>query len=1056
MRTPEHRAHQRAGKKFEADLEMHYLAPGAFTVLPLDTERLPEPPPAPPPYRLPTTRRHRHQSFAIIGEPTLSTPNTRSPSPSGRVSPFKGRGFNPVGSRHASPSVSPIPPEDPRVLSPQPPHRHVANSSKIPLRKSSTGAIFGEKVHHVGFKGLNRQASQSLTSLEDKQTLKKPPPSPRKRLKQGGAFRQLSPILGSSPEPSQSVHSQSSPSRIPTKSKSTPPSRITSPTREASKVPIRSRSRHKIASTPPSRIASPSQELSKVPTRSQSRPNVAKTRDPSPLSSPTKIPIRRYEHVKSKINSFNKPKPPQSSDMSEDSEVPKKKVLSRKNSLQRTPSRPNLLPKTFMGNKKQYTSDSSEAVDSDNPKSVSAKTFGPKVNSTTTKNISTVAKPNVASTSIKNKQPTASSTPNVELKVNSKNPIFPKEVKSSSESTEPSTKSSTRGSKIDLVNIDSDEPLPSAIVSSTTTTVTKPLKIETPTLGRSKPVSPLVDGRVLSATSVSQAINKMNDTVLNTQTLIKDSGLQSRYTSTAVSSVKSDKKEESSEIIKKMEESSGGISVKDESSKEVSKGTEKPSKKEEQKIAKAFPEQPSEAKSAITNDVHNNNSKAPVSNNHTNNDNHNNNHVTTIGLGNAKAIEKEVQNNMTKLLGSMDSSLGTPISKMSANDRIREARTVIAADVKPIRITVREKPSEMDVQSGNVAPHFSVANGISNNDRPSLPPSQHHSPPPPAEPEKETVPPSRCKRFITSCTNLLTCNKCARCKKLSKSEEIQEITNEVAKTGCFSCLRKTKPKNDQVRINIEDEEADQVKKNIWQKLNCCKKNRVGDTQSCFTLGKRKENWMERSGRQGSVLESEIQPKSKCCSKDSCKNFFRKIFCNYCRKKEPIPPPIPARKESMISGKKKSLTPLSMPPPEDTTPKIDMSLVEHSSHMKGAIPILPVWLAWFCCFMNCIGPGTGTILSGLFCLCIGKPRFSQKDGPKPRIGSFIINLIIGFSQFFTVLFCLVGWGWSIWWGVIMIKIAKRHRKLKHLEKLEENAAKPQPIGGHRRNLERGRT
>lgn len=47
--------------------------------------------------------------------------------------------------------------------------------------------------------------------------------------------------------------------------------------------------------------------------------------------------------------------------------------------------------------------------------------------------------------------------------------------------------------------------------------------------------------------------------------------------------------------------------------------------------------------------------------------------------------------------------------------------------------------------------------------------------------------------------------------------------------------------------------------------------------------------------------------------------------------------------------------------QENKPKIDASLVEHNSHMKAAIPVLPIWLAWFCCVMNCIGPGTG----GLF-------------------------------------------------------------------------------------------
>lgn len=38
----------------------------------------------------------------------------------------------------------------------------------------------------------------------------------------------------------------------------------------------------------------------------------------------------------------------------------------------------------------------------------------------------------------------------------------------------------------------------------------------------------------------------------------------------------------------------------------------------------------------------------------------------------------------------------------------------------------------------------------------------------------------------------------------------------------------------------------------------------------------------------------------------------------------------------------------------------MSLVEHSSLMKGAIPILPVALAWICLVFNVFLPGTGNI------------------------------------------------------------------------------------------------
>lgn len=151
----------------------------------------------------------------------------------------------------------------------------------------------------------------------------------------------------------------------------------------------------------------------------------------------------------------------------------------------------------------------------------------------------------------------------------------------------------------------------------------------------------------------------------------------------------------------------------------------------------------------------------------------------------------------------------------------------------------------------------------------------------------------------------------------------------------------------------------------------------------------------------------------------------------------------------MNSKKQSIAPSL--PPEDTRPKIDESLVDHTSVMKGAIPVLPMFLAWFCLVCNCVIPGLGnldvffffssilknitntvfifyillgTIWSGLFCLCLGIPRFSQHDSVRGRIGSFVVNLFVGVAQAFTLIFCLVGWGWSIWWGMIMLKIASK--------------------------------
>lgn len=94
----------------------------------------------------------------------------------------------------------------------------------------------------------------------------------------------------------------------------------------------------------------------------------------------------------------------------------------------------------------------------------------------------------------------------------------------------------------------------------------------------------------------------------------------------------------------------------------------------------------------------------------------------------------------------------------------------------------------------------------------------------------------------------------------------------------------------------------------------------------------------------------------------------------CRKKKPKEE---SRRTSMLS-KKQSLAPTIPPPPEvstvmletitklisllsiakDSRPRLNMVLVDHASMMKGAIPVLPMCLAWFCMLCNIFIPGTG--------------------------------------------------------------------------------------------------
>ncbi|XP_063990579.1 uncharacterized protein LOC135169466 isoform X2 [Diachasmimorpha longicaudata] len=189
----------------------------------------------------------------------------------------------------------------------------------------------------------------------------------------------------------------------------------------------------------------------------------------------------------------------------------------------------------------------------------------------------------------------------------------------------------------------------------------------------------------------------------------------------------------------------------------------------------------------------------------------------------------------------------------------------------------------------------------------------------------------------------------------------------------------------------------------------------------------------RWGRKVAPSES-----NSCCRPEGTCGFL--CYCNWCR--------LPScdccrcchccRRNSDAERTKNirakhSLTSVAPPPlSEAQKSKLPEVLVEHSSVMRGAIPCLPVPLAWFCLVWNVLLPGTGTVWSGLFNLCAGQPRFAQTASGKSRFGALIVNIIVGASQAFTVLFCLVGWGWSIWWAVTMIRLARKWKRFKAAE------------------------
>ncbi|XP_052747922.1 protein stum [Galleria mellonella] len=335
--------------------------------------------------------------------------------------------------------------------------------------------------------------------------------------------------------------------------------------------------------------------------------------------------------------------------------------------------------------------------------------------------------------------------------------------------------------------------------------------------------------------------------------------------------------------------------------------------------------------------------------------------------------------------------------------------------------------------------------------------SSNDSKEPSPDAEKEMKKPNICSRLVGKC------KKCCSCCVKGETDD-SDVEAPAEKRGTMSrlnCCKKKEKAAEDNDVDIEKAagkaatiqfESETKRKRKFRDVlcGCCgRKRRVSDVSdvaarnvaevaaspevvSTGCCGKRRHEIERRD----SILSD--RPPANCCTR----------MCTWvrgaCRRHSEQSS---SRRTSMFS-KNKSLSPTL--PPEDTRKKLDTSLIEHTSVMRGAIPVLPTVLAYFCLFCNIIVPGLGTIFSGMFCLCFGIPRFGVHDGAKHRIGSFLINLLVGCGQLFTVLFCLVGWGWSIWWGVIFVKVARKYRKLKAEAAAEEaEAAPPVTANNHTR-------
>ncbi|CAK9806237.1 Protein stum [Anthophora quadrimaculata] len=256
---------------------------------------------------------------------------------------------------------------------------------------------------------------------------------------------------------------------------------------------------------------------------------------------------------------------------------------------------------------------------------------------------------------------------------------------------------------------------------------------------------------------------------------------------------------------------------------------------------------------------------------------------------------------------------------------------------------------------------------------------------------------TRWKRSLSRCCECCPSMRCLACRTDPKG---------------FTWPRNHARSNATVNRNEQPLPRENVPSGCWSKFkNRCRCKRLRDMKCC--------------SRRSRIAPAEA---AVCCPPERrfgaiCRRLFDNCKCK--RNAE-------AERTRNIRAKH-SLTSVAPPPlSEEPKAKIPDVLVEHNSLMRGAIPCLPVPLAWFCLVWNVLLPGSGTVWSGIFNLCTGQPRFSAVAGLKSRLGAFVVNLVVGVGQLFTVLFCLVGWGWSIWWGVTLVRLARKYKRFKASE------------------------
>nr|CAB3266669.1 protein stum homolog [Phallusia mammillata] len=112
--------------------------------------------------------------------------------------------------------------------------------------------------------------------------------------------------------------------------------------------------------------------------------------------------------------------------------------------------------------------------------------------------------------------------------------------------------------------------------------------------------------------------------------------------------------------------------------------------------------------------------------------------------------------------------------------------------------------------------------------------------------------------------------------------------------------------------------------------------------------------------------------------------------------------------------------------------------DKKGRMQAAIPFVPSALAWIFLLFNLFLPGVGTIFMG-FAALFGARTCSKKPN---RCIDFLLNIACAFLQMLTAI-VIVGWIWSIYWGMNVITQAQEKNRPRISGEKDKHIYNPTP-------------